>query len=253
MKKKILSLMIVTMLYFITCTLTYSLLMLVIEFNMLKYKSFNVVKQDNNEVVSGVSLCLLNILSETNIENVTIDTYKVDIVQSPNVNTTENILACDKYLYATDTLNIRSNSNIESEVIGKYTINDLIHVTGELPDTEFVQVDHNGTIGYVHSKYISTEKQSEKYLGYFEITGYCPCAKCCGVETGITASGAKATANRTVSMYGIPFGTKVKINNNIYIVEDRGTPYGRFDIYFDTHEEAVQFALQHSEVYVILE
>ena len=33
----------------------------------------------------------------------------------------------------------------------------------------------------------------------FEVTGYCPCKKCCVKEDGITASGVKATANHTIA------------------------------------------------------
>ena len=34
-------------------------------------------------------------------------------------------------------------------------------------------------------------------LGQFKISAYCHCSKCCGKSDGITATGAKATANRT--------------------------------------------------------
>ena len=43
----------------------------------------------------------------------------------------------------------------------------------------------------------------------FEVTGYCPCKKCCKKDDGITASGVKATANHTIaapSKYS--FGTR---------------------------------------------
>ena len=57
----------------------------------------------------------------------------------------------------------------------------------------------------------------------FKITAYCPCSKCCGKQTGITASGTRATAGRTVAASSqFSFGTKLMINGKEYTVEDRG-------------------------------
>ncbi len=66
--------------------------------------------------------------------------------------------------------------------------------------------------------------QNIKSLGTFKITGYCSCAACCGKTTGITASGTRATAGRTIAAdtSRFPFGTKLKFNGNTYTVEDRG-------------------------------
>ena len=56
----------------------------------------------------------------------------------------------------------------------------------------------------------------------YTIYAYCPCSQCCGKETGITASGTKATEGRTVAA-DLPFGTVVHIEGlGEYIVEDRG-------------------------------
>ena len=40
-------------------------------------------------------------------------------------------------------------------------------------------------------------------------------------------------------MAGVPFGTQLLINGNVYTVEDLGTPYGHVDIYFNSHSEAL--------------
>ena len=50
-------------------------------------------------------------------------------------------------------------------------------------------------------------------------------------------------------MAGVPFGTQLLINGNVYTVEDLGTPYGHVDIYCGSHEEALSFGLQSAEVY----
>lgn len=87
------------------------------------------------------------------------------------------------------------------------------------------------------------------YLGNFTLTAYCNCAQCCGTAGNLTASGTVPAAGRTVAMAGVPFGTQLLINGNVYTVEDLGTPYGHVDIYFNTHEEALSFGLQSAEVY----
>ncbi len=88
------------------------------------------------------------------------------------------------------------------------------------------------------------------YLGDFTLTAYCNCSKCCGSWSGGgTASGTVPTAGRTVAMGGIPFGTKLLINGNVYTVEDRGTGYGHVDIYMDSHSAALQFGSQKAAVY----
>lgn len=79
----------------------------------------------------------------------------------------------------------------------------------------------------------------------FTATGYCPCEKCCGVADGLTASGEYAKANHTVAMpKSYPFGTKIEIKGyGTYIVEDRGGAIkgNKIDIFFNTHQEALNF------------
>lgn len=88
------------------------------------------------------------------------------------------------------------------------------------------------------------------YLGQFKLTAYCSCPICCGIWSGgPTASGVMPTSNHTVAMAGVPFGTELIINGQVYTVEDRGTPYGHVDIYMNGHQEALQFGVQYAEVY----
>ncbi|MDD7218506.1 MAG: hypothetical protein PUI16_00680 [Clostridia bacterium] len=87
------------------------------------------------------------------------------------------------------------------------------------------------------------------YLGKFTLTAYCNCAQCCGTAGNLTASGTVPAAGRTVAMAGVPFGTQLLINGNVYTVEDLGTPYGHVDIFFDNHSDALSFGLQTAEVY----
>ena len=95
----------------------------------------------------------------------------------------------------------------------------------------------------------SADSGQGKYLGNFTLTAYCNCAQCCGTAGNLTASGTVPTAGRTVAMAGVPFGTQLLINGNVYTVEDLGTPYGHVDIYCNSHSEALSFGLQSAEVY----
>lgn len=95
------------------------------------------------------------------------------------------------------------------------------------------------------------QSSGNTYLGRFRLTGYCPCVQCCGKSDGITASGTKATAGRTVAMGGVPLGTKLLINGVVYTVEDRGTSYSHVDIFFNTHGEALQFGSRYADVYLV--
>ena len=91
------------------------------------------------------------------------------------------------------------------------------------------------------------------YLGRFLLTGYCPCVICCGKTNGITASGALATSNHTIAAdRRYAFGTKMVIFGQVYTVEDRGGAINgnHIDIFFNTHEEALQFGKRYGDVYL---
>jgi 3D (Asp-Asp-Asp) domain-containing protein len=88
-------------------------------------------------------------------------------------------------------------------------------------------------------------------LGTYKLTAYCSCSKCCGKSDGITASGTKATAGRTVAAKGFSFGTELMISGDTYIVEDRGVGSGVIDIYFDSHEEALNFGVKYAKVFEV--
>lgn len=86
----------------------------------------------------------------------------------------------------------------------------------------------------------------------FKIYGYCPCSKCCGKSDGITATGTKATAGRTIAVDPsvIPLGSTVIIDGHEYIAEDTGAGIkGKtIDMFFDTHKEALAWGVQYREV-----
>ncbi len=108
---------------------------------------------------------------------------------------------------------------------------------------------------YVADSVEPQDADSEKYgdfLGVFEVTAYCPCKKCCGKTNGITASGKKAKAGRTIATSSqFSFGTKLVVGGKVYTVEDRGGAIkgNRIDIFFASHKQALQFGRRKMKVY----
>ena len=69
-----------------------------------------------------------------------------------------------------------------------------------------------------------------------------------------TASGSIPTSGRTIATDTkvIPFGTSIIINGHEYVAEDRGGAIkgSRIDIFFDSHQEALNFGRQKTEVFM---
>lgn len=88
----------------------------------------------------------------------------------------------------------------------------------------------------------------------YRLTAYCPCEICCGKYDGITSTGVKATAGRTVAVDPrvIPYGSEVVIYGHTYIAEDCGGAVNGYevDIFFDSHQEALDFGVQYAKVEV---
>ena len=119
-------------------------------------------------------------------------------------------------------------------------------------DKEFIKSIYTSK-GYVAYEYVS--------LGTFTTTGYDACVQCCGNTLGITASGTHVHYDEdgettcAVDTSVIPFGTRLLINDRVYVAEDRGSAVigNHVDLYFPTHQEAYEYATQYVEVFVIQE
>lgn len=94
------------------------------------------------------------------------------------------------------------------------------------------------------------------YLGRFKISAYCHCSYCCGKSDGITATGTMVQANRTIAVDPrvIPLGSKVIIDGQTYVAEDTGGAIksNRIDMYFATHQEALNFGIQYKDVSLVI-
>ena len=104
-------------------------------------------------------------------------------------------------------------------------------------------------------KLVSEPIHKDGYLGEFEITGYCSCEQCCGKkEEKLTRMETVPQARYTIAAdpLVIPLGTLVEVDGIVYRVEDTGALIqgNRLDIYFDTHQEAVNFGRRKKYVYL---
>lgn len=93
-----------------------------------------------------------------------------------------------------------------------------------------------------------------EFLGEFDITAYCGCKKCSSGNS-LTYSGTTPKASHTISadLSLFPLGSRLKINDTIYTVEDTGSGVNgnHLDIYFDSHEEALQYGRRTEKVYAV--
>lgn len=98
------------------------------------------------------------------------------------------------------------------------------------------------------------QKQQATPLGRFKLTGYCPCARCSEGYGTRTATGARATAGRTVAVDPrvIPYGTHLLINGHEYVAEDcgGGVRGAHIDVFYNTHAEARNI-LAYADVYIL--
>lgn len=107
----------------------------------------------------------------------------------------------------------------------------------------------------IEEETIIVEEPILTYVGNWITTAYCPCELCCGdYATGYTASGTLATEGRTVATFDLPFGTKIYIDGlGEFIVEDNGVEGGWIDIFFNSHEDALNYGMRNMDIYIIEE
>ena len=129
---------------------------------------------------------------------------------------------------------------------------ELINETHQIEIERFENLNENNK--NLKEEIKELKKNRWIYKGDYEVTGYCNCPICCGKWSGgPTFSGTKPTAGRTIATDPsvIPIGSKVIIDNHVYVAEDTGSAIKgkKIDIFFETHEEAKKFGKQSKEVY----
>lgn len=92
------------------------------------------------------------------------------------------------------------------------------------------------------------------YLGEYTASGYCNCSLCSGGHNR-TSSGTIPKSRHTIAADTsvFPIGTKIMIDDVVYTVEDTGGSVtdNRLDIFFDSHQEALDHGLKKVKVYSV--
>lgn len=169
---------------------------------------------------------------------------KVAEVQTTNEpDNKANVLKSDN---KTDKLSMKNSEKNTEEEVSSNTKQKIVLSTNK----------NKKTTKKATKKKKSTKKKSKlKNIGTYKITGYCGCSSCCGKSDGVTASGVRATAGRTIAAdtTDLPFGTKVVIDGHTYTVEDVGGAIKgkHIDVYFSSHAKALQWGVRYCDVYVV--
>jgi len=106
-------------------------------------------------------------------------------------------------------------------------------------------------------------------LGNFKLTAYCSCSLCCGkwannrpvdengneIVYGAIGERLKEGYSIAVDPKVIPYRTEVVINGHTYKAQDCGGAIkgNRIDVYFNNHQDALNFGVQYAEVFVMPE
>jgi len=92
-------------------------------------------------------------------------------------------------------------------------------------------------------------------MGMFKVTYYCSCEECSGHWGTQTATGNHCEQGRTVAVDPdvIAYGTKILIDDNVYIAEDCGSRVkgDSIDIYVDGHELVEKLGVKHKKIWLI--
>ena len=110
---------------------------------------------------------------------------------------------------------------------------------------------------------ITTESTQEVEWETYIATAYCPCEKCCGKYAKNRPNGIVYTASGEIAEEGVtiaadwevlPPGTVVEIDGiGTKIVHDKGSAIkgNRIDIYFESHQKALDFGVQDVQLKVL--
>ena len=215
------------------------------------YNEVQIAKISEEGVSTSLDQLLENyapITEKIVVEQVTIPYETVTKNSQTSGDTTDKVLQEGKDGLKEVTYKVKYQNDVEIEktVISEKVITE--------PVDKIVQVQKKVTSRGSTTTRTSASPASTSGGTTYKITAYCPCAKCCGKTNGMTASGTKATAGRTVAASSkFAFGTKLNIGGHIYTVEDRGGAVkgNKIDIFVNTHAEALAWGVRYLTVSVV--
>ena len=245
----------------------------ILEENHIMLSSDETVVPSKEEEITGTNTIIITKVGNepTKIAEISEDELNNNIeeIAESYSNITEEIITVREEIpFETITKDVSSGSETTNRVI-QYGRNGIKEVTYKVkykngeeierielsskvikePVDKIVQIQTKVTSRYSRSGGVTTATS-----GKYKVTAYCACIKCCGKTNGITASGTMATANRTVAApSSFAFGTKIVMNGQTYVVEDRGGAIqgNRIDLYMNTHAEALAWGVRYLDVEVL--
>lgn len=115
-------------------------------------------------------------------------------------------------------------------------------------------------------KGVDTQANEPVSLGVFKLTAYCPCKICCnefaynrpvdknGNEIVYGSIGERLQEGYSIAVDPsvIPYRTEVIINGKVYKAQDCGGAIkgNRIDVYFSSHEDALNHGVKYAEVFL---
>ena len=197
-------------------------------------------------LIMTVILFIIGIKSMCNASTIAIEEYNKEITQ--NTQKIDDMETIKNYLHRVAEL-FRANEEINNGF-------DIIlgEKWKECADMQDNLYKDNSTI---EEKIKVLENSAKKqFIGSFKITHYCPCLTCNGKWGNKTALGTTMTPNKTIAVDPkiIPLGSKVEIQDKIYIAEDTGGAIkgNKIDICVSSHSEAYRLGvLNNIPVYIM--
>lgn len=125
------------------------------------------------------------------------------------------------------------------------------------------QVHKEKTIETETDREVDMQAAKPVSLGKFKLTAYCPCEECCGkwannrpdgIVYGAIGEELKEGYSIAVDPNVIKYRTEVIINGKTYKAQDCGGAIkgNRIDVYFENHNDALEFGVQYAEIFVNL-
>ena len=247
----------------------------ILEENHIMISSDEVVTPALEEEITSANAIVISLNGQeptqiADINNENLNTNIEERAQNYTDITEEIITVKEEIPFETITKDVSNGSSTVNKVIqaGKNGIKEVTYKVRYKGDVEVERIELSSKvikepvnkIVQIQTKQITSRSSNSRVSstsgksGVYKVTAYCSCAKCCGKTNGITASGTKATANHTIAAPStFAFGTKVKINGTVYVVEDRGGAIqgNRIDIYMNSHQEALAWGVRYLELEVL--
>ena len=124
-------------------------------------------------------------------------------------------------------------------------------------------LQNNTKIETETDKEVDTQAVKPVSLGEFKLTAYCPCDVCCGkwannrpggIVYGAIGEELKEGYSIAVDPNVIAYRTEVVIDGRTYKAQDcgGGIKGNEIDVYFEDHNDALEFGVQYKEVFINL-